>query len=43
MGPLHTEKAQVRDKGLVADAARRGANVRDLGRIDSLLEAPSLF
>jgi acyl-CoA reductase-like NAD-dependent aldehyde dehydrogenase len=35
MGPLHTQKAQARAKGLVEDAARRGANVKDLGRIDN--------
>jgi acyl-CoA reductase-like NAD-dependent aldehyde dehydrogenase len=35
MGPLHTQKAQVRAKGLVEDAARRGAKVTELGRIDN--------
>jgi acyl-CoA reductase-like NAD-dependent aldehyde dehydrogenase len=35
MGPLHTQKAQVRAKGLVEDAVRRGAKVKDLGRIDN--------
>jgi acyl-CoA reductase-like NAD-dependent aldehyde dehydrogenase len=35
MGPLHTQKAQARAKGLVEDAARRGAKVKDLGRIDN--------
>jgi acyl-CoA reductase-like NAD-dependent aldehyde dehydrogenase len=35
MGPLHTQKAQVRAKGLVEDAARRGAKVKELGRIDN--------
>jgi acyl-CoA reductase-like NAD-dependent aldehyde dehydrogenase len=35
MGPLHTQKAQVRAKGLIEDAARRGAKVKDLGRIDN--------
>jgi len=35
MGPLHTQKAQVRATGLVEDAARRGANVKPMGRIES--------
>jgi acyl-CoA reductase-like NAD-dependent aldehyde dehydrogenase len=35
MGPLHTQKAQARAKTLVEDAARRGAKVKDLGRIDN--------
>jgi acyl-CoA reductase-like NAD-dependent aldehyde dehydrogenase len=35
MGPLHTQKAQVRAEGLLKDAVRRGADVRNLGRIDS--------
>jgi acyl-CoA reductase-like NAD-dependent aldehyde dehydrogenase len=35
LGPLHTQKAHVRAKGLVEDAARRGAKVKDLGRIDN--------
>jgi acyl-CoA reductase-like NAD-dependent aldehyde dehydrogenase len=35
MGPLHTHKAQVRAEGLIEDAARRGAKVTDLGRIDN--------
>jgi acyl-CoA reductase-like NAD-dependent aldehyde dehydrogenase len=35
MGPLHTHKAQARAQGLLDDAARRGARVADLGRIDS--------
>jgi acyl-CoA reductase-like NAD-dependent aldehyde dehydrogenase len=35
MGPLHTHKAQGRAEGLVEDAARRGAKVTDLGRIDN--------
>jgi acyl-CoA reductase-like NAD-dependent aldehyde dehydrogenase len=35
MGPLHTRKAQARAAGLLDDAARRGAQMTDLGRIDS--------
>jgi acyl-CoA reductase-like NAD-dependent aldehyde dehydrogenase len=35
MGPLHTHKAQARAQSLLDDAARRGARVTDLGRIDS--------
>jgi acyl-CoA reductase-like NAD-dependent aldehyde dehydrogenase len=35
MGPLHTRKAQLRAKGLLEDAVRRGANVANLGRIDN--------
>jgi acyl-CoA reductase-like NAD-dependent aldehyde dehydrogenase len=35
MGPLHTRKAQVRAEGLLEDAVRRGAVVRNLGRIDN--------
>ena len=35
MGPLHTEKALIRANGLVDDAARRGATVMRLGRIDN--------
>jgi acyl-CoA reductase-like NAD-dependent aldehyde dehydrogenase len=35
MGPLHTRTAQVRAKGLLDDAVRRGADVRNLGRIDN--------
>jgi acyl-CoA reductase-like NAD-dependent aldehyde dehydrogenase len=35
MGPLHTQKAQTRANGLVEDAARRGANVQPMGKIDS--------
>jgi len=35
MGPLHTRKAQARAEGLLDDAVRRGANVSNLGRIDS--------
>jgi acyl-CoA reductase-like NAD-dependent aldehyde dehydrogenase len=35
MGPLHTRKAQLRAQGLLDDAVRRGANVTQLGRIDS--------
>jgi acyl-CoA reductase-like NAD-dependent aldehyde dehydrogenase len=35
MGPLHTRKAQARAEGLLDDAVRRGAEVNELGRIDS--------
>ncbi len=35
MGPLHTRKAQVRAEALVKDAAAGGAEVQELGRIDS--------
>jgi acyl-CoA reductase-like NAD-dependent aldehyde dehydrogenase len=35
MGPLHTRKAQARAEGLLEDAIRRGAEVRNLGRIDN--------
>ena len=35
MGPLHTQKAQTRANGLVEDAARRGATVKPMGKIDS--------
>jgi acyl-CoA reductase-like NAD-dependent aldehyde dehydrogenase len=35
MGPLHTEKARTRANGLVDDAARRGANVEVMGKVDS--------
>jgi acyl-CoA reductase-like NAD-dependent aldehyde dehydrogenase len=35
MGPLHTRKAQLRAEGLLEDAVRRGANVTNLGRVDS--------
>jgi acyl-CoA reductase-like NAD-dependent aldehyde dehydrogenase len=35
MGPLHTRTAQVRAEGLLDDAVRRGAEVRNLGRIDN--------
>ena len=35
MGPLHTRKAQERAEGLLADAARRGADVVKLGTIDN--------
>src|SRR6516165_8522937 len=35
MGPLHSQKAQIRANGLVDDAARRGATVKPLGKIDS--------
>ncbi len=34
MGPLHTEKALIRARGLVADAERRGAQVMRVGKID---------
>ena len=33
MGPLHTERALERARGLVADAERRGAKVLKLGKI----------
>jgi acyl-CoA reductase-like NAD-dependent aldehyde dehydrogenase len=35
MGPLHTRKAQLRAEGLLDDAVRRGANVTNLGSVDS--------
>ena len=35
MGPLHSQKAQIRANGLVDEAARRGASVKPLGKIDS--------
>ena len=35
MGPLHTEKGLIRANGLVDDAARRGATVMRLGKIDN--------
>jgi acyl-CoA reductase-like NAD-dependent aldehyde dehydrogenase len=35
MGPLHTRKAQLRAEGLIEDAVRRGAEVRNLGKIDN--------
>ena len=35
LGPVHTGKALARASGLVEDAARRGADVRPLGKIDS--------
>jgi acyl-CoA reductase-like NAD-dependent aldehyde dehydrogenase len=35
MGPLHTQKAQTRANGLVEDAARRGATVKPMGKVDS--------
>jgi acyl-CoA reductase-like NAD-dependent aldehyde dehydrogenase len=35
MGPLHTQRAQLRAQGLLEDAVRRGANVRTLGKIDN--------
>jgi acyl-CoA reductase-like NAD-dependent aldehyde dehydrogenase len=34
MGPLHTQKARIRAQALLDDAARRGADVRQLGKID---------
>lgn len=34
MGPLHTRKAQLRARGLLDDAIRRGAHVVNLGAID---------
>jgi acyl-CoA reductase-like NAD-dependent aldehyde dehydrogenase len=34
MGPVHTQKALMRANALVDDAARRGANVRPMGKID---------
>lgn len=35
MGPVHTQRAQMRANSLIDDAARRGANVKPMGRIDS--------
>jgi acyl-CoA reductase-like NAD-dependent aldehyde dehydrogenase len=35
MGPLHTQRAQLRAEGLLDDAVRRGADVVSLGRIDN--------
>jgi acyl-CoA reductase-like NAD-dependent aldehyde dehydrogenase len=35
MGPLHSQKAQVRANGLLDDAVRRGASVKPMGSIDS--------
>jgi len=35
LGPVHTQKALTRANGLLEDAARRGADVRPLGKIDS--------
>src|SRR6516162_5251357 len=35
MGPLHSQKAQIRANGFIEDAARRGASVKPLGKIDS--------
>lgn len=35
MGPLHTQIARTKASALVEDAARRGAKVRPLGKIDS--------
>lgn len=34
MGPLHTQRAQKKAAGLVEDAARRGATVTNLGKVD---------
>ena len=34
MGPLHTQKGLERARSLVADAKKRGANVKELGQID---------
>ncbi len=34
MGPVHTQKAKMRANDLVEDAARRGANVKPMGKID---------
>jgi aldehyde dehydrogenase len=34
MGPLHTDKGRARAMGFVEDAKRRGAKVREFGRID---------
>ncbi len=35
MGPVHTQKAKMRANDLVEDAARRGANVKPMGKIDN--------
>jgi acyl-CoA reductase-like NAD-dependent aldehyde dehydrogenase len=35
MGPLHSEKARIRANGFLEDAARRGASVKRMGKIDS--------
>jgi acyl-CoA reductase-like NAD-dependent aldehyde dehydrogenase len=35
MGPLHTERAQTRARGLVEDAERRGAEIRLVGKIQN--------
>jgi acyl-CoA reductase-like NAD-dependent aldehyde dehydrogenase len=35
MGPLHSQRARMRADGFVEDAARRGATVKPMGRIDS--------
>jgi acyl-CoA reductase-like NAD-dependent aldehyde dehydrogenase len=35
LGPVHTQKALARANSLVEDAARRGAMVRPLGKVDS--------
>ena len=35
IGPLHTQRAQLRAVGLLEDAVRRGAEVTDLGKIDN--------
>jgi acyl-CoA reductase-like NAD-dependent aldehyde dehydrogenase len=34
MGPLHTERGRARARGLVEDARRQGATVRELGKVD---------
>jgi acyl-CoA reductase-like NAD-dependent aldehyde dehydrogenase len=34
MGPLHTEKGRARARGLIDDAKKRGAEVREYGQID---------
>ena len=34
MGPLHTERGLTRARGLVEDARRRGADVREFGRVN---------
>lgn len=35
MGPVHTQKAQMRANSLIEDAARRGATVKPMGKIDN--------
>jgi acyl-CoA reductase-like NAD-dependent aldehyde dehydrogenase len=35
MGPLHSQKARTRANGLVEDAARRGASIKPMGKINS--------